>query len=286
MRYGGDSGERQQSIAGHHKFMDDARQSNKTFDATERWIDYRGEWIDWVLRVAWYDHDNPSAVFHLYMNGKLVYGKERDGLRNIATDRKPQWYPLQCYMPAYSTDYECVDSPSGGSNKIKNYNQPHTRATFMDEFRFGDSLSGIKDYCGVAPPIWPLPPKIDSLLKDAIGVKTSPTILYGKPENHREDRHNCFRRVATQVQVSLVGDDWSSLAYDSNNSGETAQQIIGLSENTKYQLRVRHKNKRSGSDEIYNGEWSETIFFTTGKADFGNAAKKIEQVKNFEAIFR
>jgi hypothetical protein len=180
IRYGGDAEHARADFKGRHKWGDDARGTDTTYEIDPSWADYRGQWVDWVLRIKWYETDHPNAVFQLYMNGDLKWS--RTGLRNLPSDRRPQLYTLQAYSSFYNNSYAC--NPDGSSDYIKQAKVPHQRSAYLDEFRWTDSTKN-PSYCTVAPPIWGAKPLIISPKDGETNIDPKSTVHYSGYSNHR-----------------------------------------------------------------------------------------------------
>ena len=264
--YGGEKDDYYSAFSGLHKWSDSDNVSGNAWPIYNlSWAAFKGQWVDWVLHVVWHDTDDKDAIFRVYMNGVEVYGEARDGLKNMPTDARPQWYALQ----AYNTHYSSTNNPC--SSHIKQYNIPHQRATFLDELRFDEGAIGKNDYCDVCPPIVADRPTLSYPEKGLVDIPTTFTAVYSGYKDKRSDEQSCFSYTKTQVQVDEKGGDWSSLVYDSGEAtAETTSKVNGLYAKTQYQIRVRHKSERKGSPSTYWGGWSDTVIFSTGIHENGN----------------
>jgi hypothetical protein len=252
MRYGADKN----GLTGwrsKHKYKDGERSQLIDND----WEDDKGKWTDWVLHIVWHDTDNSNARFEVFRDGVLVYS--RNNADNMIKGAEPilVWFN---YNWAYSKDLDYT-------KYIKQWDKPHSRAVYMDELRIYEQVrgSGSNDYCDACPPITARRPSISYPSHNSSGIPTTFTAKYNGYRDARADPQECFSYAKTQVQIDESGGNWSTLVYDSGKiTGNTSHLISGLDDSAKYQIRVRHQSARKGSTDVYWGEWSNIVKFTTG----------------------
>ena len=233
------------------------------------WADDMGTWVDWVLHVVWYSTTNANAVMELYRNGNLVYSNY--GLSNYKGSGYKPIMVFNDYNTTNSTaaygDDACVERTRIGRDQ--EYPMVNWRRVPIDEIRITEDTIGTKGYCDVAQPIWAAKPAISYPTQNQnnmlTSVPTTFTVTYSDYTEARTDPQNCFSYTKSQVQVDESGGDWSILVYDSGEiTDESSHLISGLANSTEYQIRVRHKSARKGSTDVYWGQWSSIVTFTTG----------------------
>jgi hypothetical protein len=70
------------------------------------------------------------------------------------------------------------------------------------------------------------------------------------------------------VEVDEDGGDWLSLVYDSGDvTSGNSDSVSGLSNNTTYQMRVRHSNYNDDTTTETWSSYSTVVDFTTGPPD-------------------
>ena len=242
----------------------------KSGDNFASWMDLKGTWIDWVIRARFYTSDNANAIFHFYMNGNIVFGSDWNGKENLNGNVAPyavwQLYNTwACGWNANATNCAEVGAAYYGCDNTGEWHN-WTRNYILDEIRVYEYTSGQGNhYCDVAPAVWSQTPNITYPANGGTGLNSTFIAVYNGYIDHRTDAQDCFAYNATQIQVDEAGGNWSNPVYDSVEVGdETSHEISELNINTNYQIRVRHKSARSGSSDTYWGEWSDTIYFSTG----------------------
>jgi hypothetical protein len=259
-----------------------------------KWGDYKGTWMDFVLRVRYYDEVNPYSRIHLYINGDIKFGIALDGIQNVGTGCTPSgnfmsyqsWgreickanpaeadsHPDNIYTECdncNTTTYDWHPSISCESNwtvdiawdafKIKHY--PTTSGD-------GDAVANDR-YCEVAAEIRPNAPVITYPGDGDMDVSVSFTANFGAYVDHRADPQNCFDAYRMVVEVDEAAGDWSSLAYSSGNIAiGTSHAITGLNLFTAYQMRVKLSSYNDNSLEEHWSNWSPVVNFTTGNTIF------------------
>lgn len=223
------------------------------------WEADRGEWVDWVVRVVWYDIANANAKLEVYKDGVLV--RERNEVSNMLTGSEP-YMVFMDYNPHFYSYNLPIDA------HIKDPNSATWRETTLDEVRFTEGTASEYSYCDVAPPIYGASSEITYPENNEGVIPTSFTALFGGYVDHRDDLQSCFSYEETTVQIDEYGGDWSSLVFNSTSSAsETQMAVSGLTAGTEYQIRVRHNSQRVDSTDEYDGEWTVHRFNTSSSTD-------------------
>ena len=242
------------------------------YENTGPWQALRGTWVDWVIQARFYSADNANAKFHLYKNGVLVLGGNWDGKENI--NRDPPYAGIYIVWQLYNTwgcgwhddDDSCADVAAAyyGCDNTGEW-ENWTRNLLVDEMRVNEyEAAQGEHYCDVCAPIWAATPTITIPVHEAGGYDTSFSAEFSAYADHRTDAQACFGAYRMNVEVDEVDGDWQTLVYDSGDVSSTnSHPISGLSEETTYQMRVRHSSYNTSTTTEYWGEWSTTTVFTT-----------------------
>ena len=225
-----------------------------------KWTDLQGTWVDLVFHFVWYTSVNADAISEMYINGSQIYSYSGEINHDLVSDgvglNTPFLYnalstadPLSTWNRWYVENGDTQKAP--------------WREVSFDEFRITGDTIDTKEYCDVAPPIWPAKPT--NITPNGMDITLTPTASWAAYDDFRSDLQGCFSAYQMKVQVDESGGDWAGLVYDSGTIGYAAsEQISGLAWDTDYQIRVAHSSYNTDRSEEYWSEWSDTVYFTTG----------------------